>query len=195
MRKSLLLLLVVLTCTFTTAAIAQETEYFYDSGQTLATPDGIPPSGEDVCDGDTGAAYGLCVAFCEAMDCDSGNANASPTACDKVADNYERRTGSLPPCLCPCISEIPGWAAALNGELGEIVACTENVIPGFDDFVALITDTGLAPGSEAAEFLGFGFCGFAFGSGPFTTTTLEEAAQCNALVRRKAADAGVSCTP
>ena len=32
------------------------------------TPDGMPPSQETVCDGLSGAAFGLCNAFCEAQD-------------------------------------------------------------------------------------------------------------------------------
>ena len=40
------------------------------TGTALAkTPDGVPPSLETVCDAETGAAYGLCTAYCEAMDC------------------------------------------------------------------------------------------------------------------------------
>ena len=37
------------------------------------TPDGSPPAEEQVCDtaGLFGAAYGLCIAFCEANDCDA----------------------------------------------------------------------------------------------------------------------------
>src|SRR6185369_425379 len=69
----------------------------------LGTPDGVPPSGETICAGQTGAAHGLCTAYCEAMDCDSANPQASPTACAKVAANFTRITGqgSLP-CDCPC---------------------------------------------------------------------------------------------
>src|SRR6188472_1486691 len=40
------------------------------------TPDGVPPSLETVCDAETGAAYGLCTAYCEAMDCESADPRA-----------------------------------------------------------------------------------------------------------------------
>jgi len=40
----------------------------------------------------------LCNAYCEAMDCDSDEPQASDTACDKVLDRFEQATGSLPPC-------------------------------------------------------------------------------------------------
>lgn len=59
---------------------------------------GGSPSG---CDSMQGAAYGLCTAYCEAMDCD-GVPQASETACDRVMTNYRRATGDAnaePPCL------------------------------------------------------------------------------------------------
>lgn len=65
------------------------------------TPDGEPPSVETVCDGQFGAAFGLCNAYCEAMDCDSVDAQASPTACEKVAAKFMKITGSMPPCVEP----------------------------------------------------------------------------------------------
>ena len=34
------------------------------------TPDGKTPAEETVCEGLSGAAFGLCNAYCEAMDCD-----------------------------------------------------------------------------------------------------------------------------
>ena len=42
------------------------------------------PTEESVCDGLSGAAFGLCNAYCEAMDCDSEAPNANETACLKV---------------------------------------------------------------------------------------------------------------
>jgi len=55
---------------------------------------------EDGCDGLEGAAYGLCNAYCEAMDCD-GEPQASEKACARVKANYEKKTGEVPPCD-PC---------------------------------------------------------------------------------------------
>lgn len=49
------------------------------------------------CDGESGAAYGLCNAYCEAMDCD-GAPQASQTACDKVESKYTNITGMTMPC-------------------------------------------------------------------------------------------------
>ena len=53
---------------------------------------------EEGCDDLVGAAFGLCNAYCEAMDCD-GEPQASERACDKVLSNYEKITGeSMPLC-------------------------------------------------------------------------------------------------
>jgi len=57
------------------------------------TPDGQPPRRENICDSVTGASFGLCNAFCEAMDCDSPTPQASATACEKVRSNWEKQQG------------------------------------------------------------------------------------------------------
>ena len=62
------------------------------------TPDGQTPAQESVCDGQSGAAFGLCNAYCEAMDCDSSSPQASATACDKVRAGFVRVTGVDIPC-------------------------------------------------------------------------------------------------
>jgi hypothetical protein len=65
------------------------------------TPDESPPAEESVCDdaGLVGAAYGLCVAYCEANDCD---AFPDSQACDRLFDNYTKITGEASfPCDAP----------------------------------------------------------------------------------------------
>jgi hypothetical protein len=52
------------------------------------TPDQMTPAEESVCDGQRSALKGLCIAYCEAMDCDSPAPHASETACRKVLENY-----------------------------------------------------------------------------------------------------------
>ena len=62
------------------------------------TPDESPPAEEAVCDesGLIGAAFGLCIAFCEANDCD---AFPNKKACESLRANYTRITGELAfPC-------------------------------------------------------------------------------------------------
>jgi len=63
------------------------------------------PVEESVCDGLLGASWGLCNAYCEAMDCDSEDPNASSTACLKVLSKYNAQTEARIPCArvqCPC---------------------------------------------------------------------------------------------
>ena len=80
------------------------------------TPDGQTPAEETACDGLHGAAFGLCNAYCEAMDCDSVEANAAPQACEQVLANWESATdGATIPCEpvdgCPCAAALTscGW--------------------------------------------------------------------------------------
>ena len=64
----------------------------------------------DICDDQTGAAYGLCHAFFEANHCDQPAANQS--ACDSIADKYEEITQQSIEALivCPCAAYLPsGW--------------------------------------------------------------------------------------
>lgn len=55
-----------------------------------------------------GAAWGLCNAYCEAMDCDSDDPQASDNACERVLKNWEEHEdGMTIPCEeveCPCWS-------------------------------------------------------------------------------------------
>lgn len=91
------------------------------------TADSQTPAQETACNGQTGAAYGLCTSFCEAMDCDSAAPAASATACNKVSDNFLRLTGQVPPCMCPCAT---GWAQvqqfAADGNLPVTTCATGN---------------------------------------------------------------------
>lgn len=96
------------------------------SGAALAqgTPDLMPPAREAICDGESGAAYGLCNAYCEAMDCESANPQASAAACTKVRDKFINVTGRPLPCetcpapppgtLCPCVDAFADFNTVLN---------------------------------------------------------------------------------
>jgi hypothetical protein len=76
---------------------------FFAPGAARAqgTPDGVTPAVEDVCTGLLGAAYGLCVAYCEANDCDLYPDSHS---CDVLRGNYAKVTGEM---LFPCEIEEP----------------------------------------------------------------------------------------
>lgn len=72
---------------------------FLIAGQALAD--------EDFCEGQVGAAYGLCNAYCNSLKCESEEHQASERACDALYDNYYRCTGEEPPCVvitCPCFT-------------------------------------------------------------------------------------------
>ncbi len=86
-------------CLKVLGALAVSALFVLSAGTAFAqTPDGEPPSVEEVCDGQVGAAFGLCNAYCEAMDCDSEEPQASEQACMMVAGQYEQITGGTMPC-------------------------------------------------------------------------------------------------
>ena len=110
---------------------------------TLATA----AAAQSVCDGQTGAAHGLCTAYCEAMDCDGASPQASQTACAKVKANFAEITGQNPPCdnACPCAA-IPGFLALLNGQSGSLVSCQEEFGPGADFWVVSTANDSVVAG-------------------------------------------------
>lgn len=64
---------------------------------------------QDPCANESGAGFGLCNAYCVAMDCDNPDPDAiqaSGEACNKVAANYEKIMGKELLCgvECPCYS-------------------------------------------------------------------------------------------
>ena len=80
------------------------------------TADGMTPAEETVCDDLNGALYGLCVAYCEAMDCHLGDQFASDRACERVLTNYMTHSeGDMPPCHSP----VEGSEDEGEGETGE----------------------------------------------------------------------------
>ena len=97
------------------------------------TADGETPAVEDVCDGLSGRAYGLCNAYCEAMDCESADPQASDEACDKVLGNLMALTGEEPPCAIdptPCGQRASCGGSCINsrGNVGICVSATGNCI-------------------------------------------------------------------
>ena len=70
------------------------------------TPDGVTPADETICDGLENAAFGLCVAYCEAEDCDL-LPGGSLESCEDLRKNYAKHTGKRAfPCddvLACCI--------------------------------------------------------------------------------------------
>lgn len=124
------------------------------TGAALAqgTPDWETPSQETICDGETGAAYGLCNAYCEAMDCESAAPHASATACAKVKDKFTQITGRDLPCnlACPC-QAIPEFNAVLEGEVLECYFYIGNSLD-------VITTAGLVAATQFQNLPGGGGC-------------------------------------
>jgi len=77
--------------------MASTTANAYGNG----TRDEQPPAEEQVCDdaGLLGSAFGLCVAFCEANDCDAKLDQPDDRACSMLREKYARATGEL---FLPC---------------------------------------------------------------------------------------------
>src|SRR5262245_23634879 len=97
--------------------------FLFRGSSGLAQTPAKAPAEETVCDGQVGAAFGLCNAYCEAMDCDADRPQASATACNAVSQRFEKLTGTLPPCTCPCLA-FPEFADVINGTNTRISACT-----------------------------------------------------------------------
>lgn len=146
---------------------------------TAKTPDGRTPAEETVCDGEVGAAFGLCNAYCEAMDCDSADHHASDAACSRVKSNFERKTGRPLPCevVCPCGVHLP-----LFEELGEGTVPIDRCIAD-DEVISVSTPDGT----------------FAIVNGlvapPFCSVELTqgEVVACRDFLRRAAEDQGIVC--
>jgi hypothetical protein len=72
------------------------------SAYAQGTPDGETPAAEDICTlwGFTGKINGLCNAYCEAMDCDADEPQASDQACTRVLGKIEAALGETPFPTC-----------------------------------------------------------------------------------------------
>jgi hypothetical protein len=173
-----------------TAQSIQDWASHAQPSSALGTPDGVPPSGETICQGLTGAAHGLCTAYCEAMDCDSAAPQASPKACAKVAANYAKITGQgTLPCDCPCVTQAPGWIDAVNGPL---VACVDGFFL-FPTAVFLVPVDDSTGAPLAAVFPdNSGVCGL-FPVGAPVSITAQQGQACINLLRQRAAAAGLTC--
>ena len=63
------------------------------------TSDGATPAEETVCDGLEEVSFGICVAYCEAMDCDAPDHKASDRACQNKVRSWASIAGDVPlPC-------------------------------------------------------------------------------------------------
>jgi len=98
MKKSVqILMMAVLACSLS-------------AGLAFADPRGdVPaPAGDSMCHSIGGKANGICVAYCEAQNCDE---NPDQPACETLRNNWEKLAGPVAlPCektasLCPCFDK------------------------------------------------------------------------------------------
>lgn len=147
-----------------------------------STPDGQTPSEETICDDQSGAAYGLCTAYCEAMDCDSAAPHASATACSRVGSKFLQFTGNPVPCdvSCPCPEALPLFAAFVSGT-ETIEACISGEgmtnVGNASAFVSVMADNTCSDNGQA----------------PFIQLTVAEANACRELLRQASVSTGVVC--
>lgn len=128
------------------------------------TPDQQTPANEGVCDeliGATPGLYGLCVAYCEAQDCDPVVADQDPESCvasdRKLLDLYnDHKSPADPemPCVqvtCPCwsIEELESINATECESADRLFFFRTRILdrPNFPDFAHF---------SETLEFTRFG---------------------------------------
>jgi hypothetical protein len=192
MKPQLILFLTLsLLCTGAGAALAQ-------------TPDHLPPARETVCDNETGAAYGLCNAYCEAMDCELANDSdpltapkASSTACNKVRTKFQKIAGRDVPCevSCPCLG-VPEFSAFLTrmnycyDGFGGAFASLEAAVPEPPFFPELIVSI-----SPDGPELVCGYLNVLTESQIILPITTGQAAACVQAIHTAAANRGVTCQP
>jgi hypothetical protein len=150
------------------------------------TPDGMPPSEETICDNETGAAFGLCNAYCEAMDCDSPNHHASDIGCESVRRNFERKTDRPMPCevVCPCVTGLTLFAQIVNGDV-TVEACLAD-----ETSLSVIVEGGGFALVTSVELPAF--C-IVSGLPPMIEITPAEEIACRDVLRRAAEEQGISC--
>ena len=177
------------------------------------TPDGETPVNEGVCDeliSFTPGLYGLCVAFCEAQDCEATfdpgtgevifDPSCSPSS-PKILANYNKRK-TLTDLPMPCINivqdECPCWTPQ---ELDAIADGTTDFCQDDNFFYASMEGTDAATGSTDLVVADYGgllfldetFC-FYFEQSPPTSRFLsipqEQADACRAAVNTECAARG-----
>lgn len=166
------------------------------------TPDGETPSQETICDelqDATPGLYGLCVAYCEAQDCDtvdlalSGECRApSP----RLLDRYEARRGPDDPPM-PCVAEPAECPCFSHDDLSQL-----QVNECFEMPFASRSELVLTDGDEIDGAIveigndGWGTCGY-FQDGWAGTFEIDpaEVDACQLVLRSYAEEIGLSCDP
>lgn len=183
------------------------------SGSALAqgTPDGVTPANEGVCDvliGGTPGLYGLCVAYCEAQDCDfeAAISNQCKPPRQPVLNNYNKRRRVGDPEM-PCVqveTECPCWTSA---ELAIVDAPDPNACLNTPNFAFIadatsatdqaVASISLGPGSDGSPQFSCTYISFD-GTTLINRTlmpTMEEGEACRAQLEERGFVAGFSCFP
>jgi hypothetical protein len=170
------------------------------TGAALATtPDGQTPSEETVCDNETGAAYGLCNAYCEAMDCSSANPSASANACSRVRGKFTQITGrdlpcEAPPLDCPCAEMEGAFADVLAGVLS-VSSCSRS----FADLEGIFFRVPGGIGGSGPTVFSYSrlnegsTCGLVGVSGDFLPISAEQDQACRQLLEQYVTSHGLTC--
>lgn len=97
---------------------------------TLSLPSSSQAADNTICEGLSGAAFGLCKAYCEAMECGSDNPLASAEACQRVYYNFSKLTGNIPPCVDEMIAFVTSttYTGDLGGLLGADLKCQTQAV-------------------------------------------------------------------
>lgn len=144
----------------------------------------------DSCGNETGAAYGLCNAYCDAMDCDSDNPSASATACEKVRTRFQNVAGRDLPCEvpdCPCNDpSVSFYFSEFAAGNFPITQCRR-----FDVGVEIAGPTPEFVFVFAYEY-GELICG-PTNEGGALLLSLEQVQACSALLEQAANNQGVTC--
>jgi len=149
------------------------------------TPDKQTPSQETICDSLSGAEYGLCTAYCEAMDCDDPNKSASDQACEAVRRNFENKAGVPPPCLtatCPCGTALTLFQDITSGAV-QVQSCVA------DETIIFVTTTTGATAVIDSTALN---CSVNAGP-PLVPLTPNEAMACRITLRKAVEAQGRQC--
>lgn len=158
---------------------------FLGSSVSAKTPDGKTPSQETICDNEEGAAYGLCTAYCEAMDCTDPNQHASDKGCESVKRNFEKKTGRPLPCAvsCPCPELLALFAEIIEGTVTvrRCIAEDSFLFVSTTDGETAIIDDGPPANCNAN------------GEPPFVELTSTERLACRIKLRQAVESQGIEC--
>jgi len=168
-----------------------------------STPDGMTPAEEEVCDvlhDATPGLYGLCVAYCEAQDCDSIGAALSgqcQAPSPRLLEIFERkrRDGDPhmpcletelpepPPCRCYGVENLRGL---------ELNACLDIEYSTF--YTVALTDADELNGASVEVGNGWGVCTLVQdGAARVFEIDEAEAVACETVLRYQADDTGLVC--